>query len=147
MRITRTAALVSVCFASSIAFASPTPSTPKAASYLAQEAETNPALAKSFATLTAPIANKAEWVKSYGTATPSVAVELDGQPYLLFSGCKPHDCPAETYVVLYDMKSKQMVAGAYVVNTFKDGSAVSSTIEWLGSPNFDQTTLLGQTLY
>lgn len=147
MHATHIAALAALGLASSMALASPAPATPTAASYLSKDVDANPALAASFATLTAPVARKADWIEQYGTASPSVAVELDGRPYLVYTGCKPHDCPAETYAVLYDTEAAQMVAGAYVVNTYQDGINVASTIDWLGRPDLDKITLLAQHLY
>lgn len=37
----------------------------------------------------------------------SYNVILDGKKYVVMSGCKPHDCPAESIAVLYSPRYKE----------------------------------------
>lgn len=47
--------------------------------------------------------NLPAWVKDGGTSTPANEVTIDGRKYLALSGCKPHNCPAESIAILYSL--------------------------------------------
>lgn len=41
------------------------------------------------------------WIKSGGTGSPARTVKLGAEVYQVFSVCKPHDCAAERFAVLW----------------------------------------------
>ena len=47
------------------------------------------------------------WVKSGGTDGVSYNVTIDGEKYIVMSGCKPHDCMAESIAVLYSLHDEK----------------------------------------
>lgn len=47
--------------------------------------------------------NLPSWVKDGGTSTPANEITIDGRKYLALSGCKPHNCPAQSIAVLYSL--------------------------------------------
>ncbi|MBJ8937854.1 Ivy family c-type lysozyme inhibitor [Citrobacter koseri] len=47
--------------------------------------------------------NLPSWVKDGGTSTPANEITLDGRKYLALSGCKPHNCPAQSIAILYSV--------------------------------------------
>lgn len=123
-------------------------STDSSQPYLFEAAQTNLNLASSFKKIIAPVAEQAPWLLSYGTGSPAEAEKIDNTDYLVFWGCKPHSCTSESYVVLYEPKSKEVVAGAFVHNNFADNTNLkNSEITWLGQPDWDQARLLGRYLY
>ncbi|HDS6870362.1 TPA: C-lysozyme inhibitor, partial [Citrobacter koseri] len=47
--------------------------------------------------------NLPSWVKDGGTSTPANEITIDGRKYLALSGCKPHNCPAQSIAILYSV--------------------------------------------
>lgn len=41
------------------------------------------------------------WVKEGGTSTPASQITIKGIPYLVLSGCMPHNCDSQSISVLY----------------------------------------------
>lgn len=52
--------------------------------------------------------NLPAWINSGGTTTPARTVKLGSETYQVLSACKPHDCGAERFAVLWSEKSRQM---------------------------------------
>ena len=116
--------------------------------YLPEAVTTDAALKAEFARITNSIAKDAPWVKEYGTTTPAQEAELDGKRYQVFSGCKPHNCPAESYVVLYNPDKKQISAGAFVTTDYSSSDIASNTtIQWLGNTDLDHIRILAKYLF
>lgn len=115
--------------------------------YLADLANQHPEINTSFATLMAPAIKQADWVKNFGTASPAEYIQLDGKQYAVFTGCRPHNCPSESYAALYNPTIKQFVAGAYIQNTTTNDQLSESKIIWLNGSNTDLTNALGSYLF
>ncbi|HET7299932.1 MAG TPA: Ivy family c-type lysozyme inhibitor [Oleiagrimonas sp.] len=80
------------------------------------------------------------WVNEGGTAVPAKEVSVGGQSRLLAQACKPHDCPSEKIVLLYD-KSGHAMQGVFVRDPAPSpdaGISGQAQYTWLGSP--DETT-------
>lgn len=117
--------------------------------YLYELVQSNSALAASFKKLTAAVVEESPWVSSYGTAAPAEPVRIDDTEYLLFWGCKPHACVSESYAVLYQPETDEMVAGALLKNSFSEDNNYlqGAEIIWLGETQWDQASLISKHLY
>lgn len=115
--------------------------------HLYEAAQANPDLQAGFADLVAPVIEKAPWLKDYGTTAPPTKISLNDTDYAIYWGCKPHDCTTESYTVAYDIKAKKMVGGAFVSNQLSGSDASISTIQWLGSTDWDLVKALSPYLY
>src|SRR5690625_4134075 len=82
--------------------------------YLYEAAQSDLNLVSSYKQFIAPVLDKADWLRGYGTASPAQVENLDGTEYWVFAGCKPHDCPSKSYVMMYDQTQKKIVDGAIV---------------------------------
>lgn len=114
--------------------------------YLPDIAEKNTAIAERFVHFFEPVQDNAEWVKNYGTTTPARLVTAGDpeQSYLVFQGCKPHDCMTQSYLVLYNPKSEQFEAGALRTDTLTDQGVLTETrLQWLG----DASDSLAQVIW
>jgi hypothetical protein len=78
-----------------------------------------------------------DWVKKGGTATKSTVVNIDGKDQLVAEACKPHDCPTQKVVLIYNEGNKSM-QGVFA-NDHKPGPeggiSKNTTLTWLGKPN------------
>lgn len=117
------------------------------AQHLYEAAQANPALQTAFAELVAPVIEKAPWLKEYGTTAPPTKVTVDETDYLVYWGCKPHDCTSESYTVAYDTQAEKIIGGAFVSNQLSGPNANTSTIQWLGKTDWDLVKALGPYLY
>ena len=74
-----------------------------------------------------------KWVSTGGTSTPATEVELNGVKYLALSGCKPHNCPAQSIAVLYSPINGDIhgVYSEYNAGTNKQ------TLSWLNMATMD----------
>lgn len=115
--------------------------------YLYQAAQSDLNLVSSYKKLVAPVLEKADWLENYGTASPAQAENIDNNEYLVFYGCKPHDCPSQSYAVIYDPKQKKMVAGALVTNNYEGQNIKSSETTWLGEADLDLARVLSKYFY
>lgn len=115
--------------------------------YLYQEVAKDPILAQQFAEITQPLNTHFAWVANYGTASPAESIKVDGKNYTVYHACKPHNCPAESYVVLYDTHNKKMVAGAFVQNKHEQGVLLDSKVSWLGTQAADFASALSKYLF
>lgn len=89
-----------------------------------------------------------EWVSKGGTAVPAKEVDVDGKSRLLVQACKPHDCPAEKIVLLYD-KSGQTMQGVFVHDSAPSpdaGISNQAQFTWLGKPDDATRAWLKKTL-
>ena len=110
-------------------------------------AKQEPGVARAFAGLTKNIVAKHAWVRDFGVTTPVEEVTVNNESYVRLSGCKPHDCPSEKYVVLVSKKDNHAV-GAFSTNRQAAAGALSdSTIQWLGQPTDEQVAQLAAALF
>lgn len=89
-----------------------------------------------------------EWVRKGGTATPVKTVQVDGQSRLLAQACKPHSCPSEQVVLLYD-KAGQSMQGVFVHDSapgMDHGISDQAELTWLGQPDDTVKAWLKQRL-
>ncbi|STV90190.1 lysozyme inhibitor [Klebsiella michiganensis] len=80
------------------------------------------------------------WIKSGGTGSPARTVKLGAEVYQVFSVCKPHDCAAERFAVLWSEKSGQM-SGLY---SAVDEKTAQETLTWLNVS--DERSIDGKTV-
>jgi len=142
-----TASLAALAVGAPAHAADPKPAALGADMHMGEAAGAFPSLARSFHTLTAPLAKAAPWLKTYGTTMPSSAISVDDKNYVIFQACKPHDCISQGYAVLVDTASNTVVGGAFVDSTFDGPRITSSQITWFGEVEWDQAVQLGQYLY
>lgn len=115
--------------------------------YPADLVKQEPRVASAFAGLTKTIVAKHAWVRDFGVTTPVEETTLNNESYVRLSGCKPHDCPSEKYVVLVSKKNNHAV-GAFLTNQQAAAGALSdSTIQWLGQPTDEQVAVLAAALF
>lgn len=126
---------------------SPAPQTDplKEGMHMAEAAQASPALAKDFARLTQSL--KVEWLKAYGTTSPAVVQTVDEKRYLVFQGCKPHDCTSESYVVLVHEQSQKIAGGAFVKSENDGPRFTQSHVTWFGDTEWDMAVALGKYLF
>lgn len=91
-----------------------------------------------------------EWTRQGGTSTPAQKVTVDGKTLQAASGCKPHDCPSERIVLLYDEKTH----GMWGVFARRQGEAPADVSDssndqliWLGEPDDQLKDALKKRLY
>lgn len=91
-----------------------------------------------------------EWTRQGGTSTPAQQVTVDGKTLQAASGCKPHDCPSERIVLLYDEKTH----GMWGVFARRQGEAPADVsdgsndqLTWLGRPDDALKDALKKKLY
>ncbi|KAA5928570.1 MULTISPECIES: Ivy family c-type lysozyme inhibitor [Pantoea] len=72
------------------------------------------------------------WVKQGGTSTPANTITIKGETWQLLSGCKPHNCPAQSIALLYSPE-KGVIHGVY---SDYDQKSERQTLTWL---NLDPT--------
>jgi len=92
-----------------------------------------------------------DWTRQGGTSTPAQNVIVGGKSMLLASACKPHDCPTERIVLLYDENTHGLWglfakrAEGKVPVDVSDPS--NDQLNWLGTPDNETKTLLQKKLY
>jgi hypothetical protein len=92
------------------------------------------------------------WTHQGGTSTPAQQVQINGRTQIVAEACKPHDCPNERILVLYDENTHAMSglfarrkAGAS--NEVDSNDPANDDFIWLGAPNEAAKALLKQKLY
>jgi hypothetical protein len=92
------------------------------------------------------------WPRQGGTSTPAQHVELGGRQQWLVTACKPHDCPAERMLVLYD-ESTHAMSGVFarrkseVADDVDSNDPANDDLIWLGEPDEAAKRLLLAKLY
>lgn len=91
-----------------------------------------------------------DWTRQGGTSTPAQQVTVDGRTLQVAAGCKPHDCPSERIVLLYDGKAHRM----WGVFARRQGEAPvdvsdrsNDQLTWLGEPDDSLKDALKKKLY
>ncbi len=87
-----------------------------------------------------------DWVADGGTATPAEMVEVGGKSLLAAQACKPHECPSEQVLVLYDQDAGTM-QGVFVHDPSPGvdaGVSDQADMTWLGKPDDAVKTWLKQ---
>lgn len=91
-----------------------------------------------------------EWTHQGGTSTPAQKVTAGGKTLLAVGGCKPHDCPSERIVLLYDEKTHAMW-GVFARRKGEAPADVSDgsndQLSWLGEPDDKTKEELKKKLY
>jgi hypothetical protein len=93
-----------------------------------------------------------DWPHQGGTSTPAQRVVLNGRTQWLVAACKPHDCPSERILVLYDETTHAM-SGVFARRKLGAASDVDSNDEanddliWLGAPDEAAKQFLRRKLY
>ncbi|WNL47762.1 Ivy family c-type lysozyme inhibitor [Dyella sp. BiH032] len=91
-----------------------------------------------------------EWTRQGGTSTPAQNVTVGSKTLQAASGCKPHDCPSERIVLLYDEKTHDMW-GVFARRQGEAPADVSDTsndqLTWLGEPDEQLKDALRKRLY
>ena len=91
-----------------------------------------------------------EWTRQGGTSTPAQKVTVGGKSLLEAAGCKPHDCPTERIVLLYDEKTHAMW-GVFARRQGEAPTDVSDDsndqLSWLGEPDDTLKDALKKKLY
>ncbi|HLS51487.1 MAG TPA: Ivy family c-type lysozyme inhibitor [Burkholderiaceae bacterium] len=134
-------------FAAALLLISPQLSAADEPKHLYEATQADPALKKAFAELVKPVAKDAPWLSNYGTTAPPVDKTLDDTSYQIYWGCKPKDCIRESYTVVYNPKTQEMVAGAFVRNEFDGPMVKNSQTTWLGKTDWDFAKFIGPYLY
>ena len=92
------------------------------------------------------------WTTQGGTSTPAQQLDIGGHTKLLAAACKPHDCPAERILVLYDENTHAM-SGVFArrkANASNDADTndpANDELIWLGAPDDATKKLLQRKLY
>lgn len=92
-----------------------------------------------------------EWTAQGGTATPVQQVSVEGEDVWLASACKPHDCPDERILVLYDEHTHAMT-GVFArrrpgTPDADSNDAANDELTWLGAPDDATKQFLQRRLY
>src|SRR5690625_1617755 len=132
---------------SGVAVAESAKETQNELTYLYVAAQSDPAIKDGYQALMKPLLDEYAWLSAYGTTTPGVVESLDDKNYEIYWGCKPHDCVVQSYAVMYDPEEKEMVAGAFVENSYDDNLLLKAEIFWLGHTDLDKARVLGKYLY
>lgn len=115
--------------------------------YLAEAVKTDKALKAEFERIIQPISQSAPWLANYGTASPASVETISNVSYDVFFGCKPHSCPEEQYVVIYDKAAKKITSGAFIQNSVDQAGIEKSLITWLGNTDPNQAQIIGKYLH
>jgi len=92
------------------------------------------------------------WAKQGGVATPAQQVQVDGHTLLLATACKPHDCPSERILILYD-ESTHAMSGLFArrkpnaADNADSNDPANDDLIWLGAPDEASKLLLQHKLY
>ncbi|QNK00759.1 Ivy family c-type lysozyme inhibitor [Dyella telluris] len=127
-----------------------TPSSPSGLTYL-YDLMQRPDFSTAFAALSGADQLPA-WAKQGGVATPAQQVTVDGHTLLLATACKPHDCPSERILILYDENTHAM-SGLFArrkpnaVNNADSNDPANDDLSWLGAPDEATKQLLQHKLY
>lgn len=93
-----------------------------------------------------------DWPRQGGTSTPAQRVALNGRTQWLVAACKPHDCPSERILVLYDENTHAM-SGVFArrksgaANDVDSNDEANDDLIWLGAPEEAAKLLLRGKLY
>ena len=93
-----------------------------------------------------------DWPRQGGTSTPAQRVVLNGRPQWLATACKPHDCPSERILVLYDEDTHAM-SGVFArrkpgaANDVDSNDEANDDLIWLGAPDEAAKQFLRAKLY
>jgi hypothetical protein len=92
------------------------------------------------------------WASQGGVATPAEQVKVEGHVLLLTVACKPHDCPAERILILYDENTHAMSGlfarrKANATNQTDSSDPANDDLLWLGAPDEASKQVLRQKLY
>lgn len=92
------------------------------------------------------------WASQGGVATPAEQVIVNGRTLLLAEACKPHDCPDERILILYDENTHAM-SGLFArrkpnaTNEADSNEPGSDDLLWLGAPDEASRQVLQGKLY
>lgn len=91
------------------------------------------------------------WTRHDERSTPALKVEVAGREQWLAVACKPHDCPTERILVLYDAQAHAMTglfarrkAGALDLGS---DNPTNDELTWLGAPDDETKQFLQGRMY
>lgn len=91
------------------------------------------------------------WTRHDERSTPALKVEVGGREQWLAVACKPHDCPTERILVLYDAQAHAMT-GLFArrkldaMDLGRD-DPTSDELTWLGLPDDETKQFLHERMY
>ncbi|WP_130620441.1 Ivy family c-type lysozyme inhibitor [Dyella amyloliquefaciens] len=91
------------------------------------------------------------WTRHDGTSTPAQRVEVAGHEQWLAGACKPHDCPTERILVLYDANAHAMT-GLFArrkeqAMDIDSNDPTNDELTWLGVPDDQTKQFLHERMY
>ncbi|MFC4527526.1 hypothetical protein ISN76_07860 [Dyella halodurans] len=93
-----------------------------------------------------------DWPRQGGTSTPAQRVALNGRTQWLVAACKPHDCPSERILLLFE-ESTHAMSGVFarrkpgVADDVDSNDQANDDLTWLGAPDEATKRLLLAKLY
>ncbi|MDG2537579.1 Ivy family c-type lysozyme inhibitor [Dyella jiangningensis] len=91
------------------------------------------------------------WTRHDERSTPALKVEVGGREQWLAVACKPHDCPTERILVLYDAQAHAMT-GLFArrkldaMDLGRD-DPTNDELTWLGLPDDETKQFLHERMY
>lgn len=91
------------------------------------------------------------WTRHDETSTPALKVEVAGHEQWLAGACKPHDCPTERILVLYDAQAHAMT-GLFArrkteAMDIDSNDPNNDELTWLGVPDNQTKQFLHEHMY
>jgi hypothetical protein len=91
------------------------------------------------------------WTRHDETSTPALRVEVGGHEQWLAGACKPHDCPTERILVLYDAQAHAMT-GLFArrkgdAMDIDSSDPTNDELTWLGVPDDQTKQFLHERMY
>lgn len=91
------------------------------------------------------------WTRHDETSTPALKVEVGGHEQWLAGACKPHDCPTERILVLYDAQAHAMT-GLFArrkteAMDIDSNDPNNDELTWLGVPDNETKQFLHEHMY
>ncbi|RAO75168.1 hypothetical protein CA260_13785 [Dyella jiangningensis] len=91
------------------------------------------------------------WTRHDQRSTPAQRVEVAGRERWLAVACKPHDCPTERIMVLYDAQAHEMT-GLFArrkvdASDLTSNAPTNDELTWLGVPDDETRRFLHERMY
>jgi hypothetical protein len=91
------------------------------------------------------------WTRHDERSTPALRVEVAGHERWLAVACKPHDCPTERILVLYDAQAHEMT-GLFArrkvdAMDLTGNDPTKDELTWLGVPDDETKRFLHERMY
>jgi hypothetical protein len=91
------------------------------------------------------------WTRHDERSTPALKVDVGGRERWLAVACKPHDCPTERILVLYDAQAHEMT-GLFArrkaeAMDLAGNDPTNDELTWLGLPDDETKRFLHERMY